>query len=166
MTKKVPLSEEIRYVMLYYYRKGKNAAKTARKICDLYGPDAVSTRTAQEWFSRFRSGNFDVKDAPRSGRPSINTNGVIELVEQNRELSCKEIADTLNLARVTVWDRLKKSGYKKGPKGWVLCSAGKKKSDKKLFTAKVDQPIFDDDIEETEPNRNNCSLKLKRKKQK
>jgi len=44
------ISEEIRYVMLFYYKKGKNAAQTCRKICEVYGADAVSER---------RSGLFD-----------------------------------------------------------------------------------------------------------
>jgi len=65
------ISEEICFVMLFYYKKGKNAAQTCRKICEVYGADAVSERRTQEWFVRFRSGNFDVmiKDRPRSGWP-------------------------------------------------------------------------------------------------
>ncbi|KAG5305572.1 SETMR methyltransferase, partial [Acromyrmex insinuator] len=63
------ISEEIRYVMLFYYKKDKNAAQTCRQICEVCGADAVSEHRTQEWFVRFRSGNFDVKDRPRSGRP-------------------------------------------------------------------------------------------------
>jgi len=47
----------------------RKAAQAAKKICDVYGHDAVSVRVAQSWFKRFQSGNFDVKDAPRFGRP-------------------------------------------------------------------------------------------------
>jgi len=36
--------EEIHYVMLFYYKKGKNAAQTCRKICEVYGADAVNER--------------------------------------------------------------------------------------------------------------------------
>jgi len=38
------ISEEIRHMMLFYYKKGKNAAQTCRKICEVYGADAVSER--------------------------------------------------------------------------------------------------------------------------
>lgn len=34
-----------------------------------YSQGGLSEETAQKWFCRFRSGNFNVKDAPRSGRP-------------------------------------------------------------------------------------------------
>jgi len=39
--------EEIRYILKFYYLllKGKNA--TAKKICDVYGHDAVSVRVTQ-----------------------------------------------------------------------------------------------------------------------
>ncbi|CAD6999509.1 unnamed protein product [Ceratitis capitata] len=30
----------------------------------VYGPDSVNERVSQKWFARFRTGNFDVKDAP------------------------------------------------------------------------------------------------------
>jgi len=55
--------EEIRYILKFYYKKGKNVIQVAKKICVVYGHDAVSVHVAQSWFKRFQSGNFDVKDA-------------------------------------------------------------------------------------------------------
>ena len=45
------ITEEISYVMLFYYRKCKNAAEACRKILEVYGKNAVSERTIQEWFA-------------------------------------------------------------------------------------------------------------------
>ena len=45
-------SKEIRYMMLFYYKKGKNTAQTCRKICEVYSADAVSDAGC-------RSGLFD-----------------------------------------------------------------------------------------------------------
>ena len=45
------ITEEIRYVMLFYYRKGKNAAEAYRKIFEVYGKNVVSERTTREWFA-------------------------------------------------------------------------------------------------------------------
>ena len=39
-------NEEIRYILKFYYKKGKNAKQAAKKICDVYGPSAVSVRVA------------------------------------------------------------------------------------------------------------------------
>jgi len=63
-----------------YYKKGKTATQAAKKICDVYGHDVVSVRVVQSWFKYFQSGNFDVKDALRSGQ-SI-TGKVDEIMEK------------------------------------------------------------------------------------
>jgi len=98
------ISEEIRYVMLFYYKKAKNAAQTCRKICEIYSANAVSERRTQEWFVRFRSGNFDVKGRPRSDRPvwTEKVDEILQLVEQDRHVSCQEIANALRINHVTV----------------------------------------------------------------
>ena len=57
--------EKIRYILQYHYDKGKNAAQTCEKICVIYGEDTLSKSAAR--FARFRVGNFNVKDEPRSG---------------------------------------------------------------------------------------------------
>ena len=54
--------------MLYYFKKGKNATKTQKKICAVYGEGAVTDGTCQ-WFAKFCAGDFLLDDAPRSGRP-------------------------------------------------------------------------------------------------
>ncbi|KAJ0178217.1 hypothetical protein K1T71_006040 [Dendrolimus kikuchii] len=78
-------NEEIRYILKFYYKKDKNATQAAKKICDVYGPNAVSVRVAQIWFKRFQSGNFDIKDARRSGRPVTDKiDAIFEKVEQDR----------------------------------------------------------------------------------
>jgi len=63
--------ENIRYILKFYYKKGKNVTQVAKKICDVYGHDAISVRVAQSWLKRFQSGNFDVKDAPCSVDQSL-----------------------------------------------------------------------------------------------
>ncbi|GBP54166.1 hypothetical protein EVAR_43191_1 [Eumeta japonica] len=52
----------IRYILKLYYEKGKSPAQAAKKICDVRRPNAISVRAAQNWFKRFQSGNFDVKE--------------------------------------------------------------------------------------------------------
>jgi histone-lysine N-methyltransferase SETMAR len=77
--------EEIRYVMKFYFMKGKNATQAVKQIGAVYGADAVSDRTVREWFDQFRSGNFDVKDAPRSGRPTCQkVDQIIQKVGEDR----------------------------------------------------------------------------------
>ena len=54
-----------RHILLFYFRKGKNSAQSHRKLCGVYGDGCLSKRQCQNWFARFRSGNFDVNDEPR-----------------------------------------------------------------------------------------------------
>ncbi len=113
-------NEEIRYILKFLYKKGKNATQATNEICEVYGDDAVSVRVAQQWFARFRSGNFDVKDAPRSGRPIVEkVDEIMEKIDQDRHISCHDIAKALNIHHQTVLNHLKKAGYKKKLDVWV-----------------------------------------------
>jgi len=83
-------------ILKFYYKKGKNTTKAAKKICDVYGYDAVSVRVAQSWFKRFQSGNFDVKDVLCFGRPI--TRKVDEIMEKvDPHISSHDIGMKLNI---------------------------------------------------------------------
>jgi len=45
-----------RHLMLFFYRKGKNATQAANKICAVYGEGVVAERTVRKWFARFKAG--------------------------------------------------------------------------------------------------------------
>ena len=59
-----------RHILLYYFRKGKNAVQAWKKLYDADGEKSLTERQCHNSFARFRSGDFDLKDAPRSGCPS------------------------------------------------------------------------------------------------
>ncbi|GBP42925.1 P protein [Eumeta japonica] len=79
----------------------------------LMEPKAASIRVAQNWFNRFHSGNFDVKDEPRSGRPV--TDKVDAISEKNKVgiLGLMTIAEDLAIDHKTVLTHLKKAGRTK-----------------------------------------------------
>ncbi|KAJ0171889.1 hypothetical protein K1T71_012652 [Dendrolimus kikuchii] len=113
-------NEEIRYILKFYYKKGKNATPAAKKICDVYGPNAVSVRVARIWFKRFQSGNFDIKDARRFGRPVTDKiDAIFAKVEQDRHISRYNVVGELGLDHKTVLAHLKKAGYTKKLDIWV-----------------------------------------------
>ncbi|GBP57351.1 Putative uncharacterized protein FLJ37770 [Eumeta japonica] len=89
--------------------------RTSRdKTCDVYGPDAMSVRVAQNWYKRFQSDHFDVKDQPRSGRPvTEQVDAILEKVKQNRHISSYDLAEELRIDHKTVLTYLKKAGYTK-----------------------------------------------------
>ncbi|GFW28276.1 mariner transposase [Trichonephila clavipes] len=84
--------QHFRHILLFYYRKDKNAVQARKKLTDVYGEGVLTVRQCQNWFAKFRSGNFDVEVAPRSGRPvEADKDAIKALVDANREKSGRRI---------------------------------------------------------------------------
>jgi len=74
----------IRACLLYELKLGTNAAEATRKNCRAFGQNTVTERTAQNWYSTFRSGDVTLEDQPRSGRPSsLDEEQLKQAVEQD-----------------------------------------------------------------------------------
>ena len=73
------------HIMLYYFKEGKNATEMQKVICAVYGEGAVTDRTCQKWFEKFRAGDFSLDNAPRSGRPVEVDNDHIETLIENNQ---------------------------------------------------------------------------------
>ena len=72
--------------MLYYFKKGKNATETQKKICAVYGEDAVTGRTCQKWFAKFCARDFSLNNAPQSGRPAeVDSDKIETLINNNHQ---------------------------------------------------------------------------------
>ena len=77
--------KHFRHIMLYYFKKGKNATETHRKICAVYGEGAVTNRTCQKWFAKFRAGDFLLDRTPRSGRlVQVDSHQIETIIENNQ----------------------------------------------------------------------------------
>ena len=51
------------HIMLYYFKKGKTATETQKRISAVCGEGAVTDQTCQKWFVKFRAGDFSLDDA-------------------------------------------------------------------------------------------------------
>ena len=88
-------------MMLYYFKKGKNATETQKKICAVYGEGAVTDRTCQKWFVKFRAVNFLLDNAPWSGRPvEVDSDQTETLIESNQPYTTWETADILKIFQI------------------------------------------------------------------
>ena len=104
-------NQHFRHILLFYYEKGKNAVQARRKLCDVYGEDVLTERQYQKWFAKFRSGNFDLKDAPRPRRLlEADLDQIKSLVDANQRITTGEIAEILNLSNSTVHKHMKSLG--------------------------------------------------------
>ncbi|EZA62154.1 Histone-lysine N-methyltransferase SETMAR, partial [Ooceraea biroi] len=95
-----------RYLMLFYFHKGKNATQTKEKICAVYGEDAVSERVCQNRFVEFRASDTTCEDGKRSGRPLVADDDQIKtLIENNPHYTTRDIAQIVNVSQKTVVNR-------------------------------------------------------------
>lgn len=84
------------------------------------GDDALQERQCQNWFKKFRAGDFDLKDAHRSGRPvEVDDDKIEALIKSNPRYTTREIAETLKISHQSVHVHLKNLGYTSKLDIWV-----------------------------------------------
>ena len=116
--------------MLYYFKKGKNTTETHKKICAVYGEGAVTDRTCQKWFVKFRAGDFSLDNAPWSGRPvEVDSDQIKTIIENNQRYTTWEIANILKISKSSTENHLHQLGYVNRFDVWVP----HKLSEKNLF---------------------------------
>ncbi|CAF1192936.1 unnamed protein product [Adineta ricciae] len=93
----------IRIILLHEFRLGHKATKAAKNICNTTGPGALSIRTAQHWFDRFRNGNYELDDQPRRGRPiEVDIDLLKQQIEQDPRLTTRALAALLGCSHITL----------------------------------------------------------------
>ena len=91
-----------------------------KKLYDVYDEQSLTESQCQNWFARFRSGDFELKDAPRSGRPTeVDDDKIKAMIENNRRSTTREIAEKLNISHICVERHLKQIGYVNKLDIWV-----------------------------------------------
>ena len=83
------------------------------ELCCIFGPQTISMRTILRWDKAFKVGKFSVEDDTRPGRPKTpvtkaNIAAVKVVVEQNAQLSVKDIASCTGISSGSVQTILKK----------------------------------------------------------
>jgi len=59
---------ELRVLLLHEFGLVRKVTEATSNICGTMGKNALSIRTAQHWFNRFKNGNFELNDLLHSGR--------------------------------------------------------------------------------------------------
>ena len=64
------------------------------------GEEALKDRQCRNWFDKFRSGDFSLKDEQRSGRPNQVVDDQIKaIIESNRHVTVREIEEILKIPK-------------------------------------------------------------------
>ena len=108
------------HIMLYYFKKAKNATEMQKKICAVYGEGAVIDRMYQKWFAKFCAGDFSLDDDPRSGRPvEVDSDQIETLIENNKHYTMQEVAGILKISRSNAKNHLHLLGFVNRFDVWV-----------------------------------------------
>ena len=112
--------KDYRHILLFYFRKGKNASQAHKKLCAVYGDEALKERQCQNWFDKFRSGDFSLKDEKRSGRSvEVNDDLIKAIIDSDRHSTTPEIAEKLHVSHTCIENHLKQLGYVQKLDIWV-----------------------------------------------
>ena len=112
--------QHFRHIMLYYFKKGKNATETQKKICAVYGEGAVTDRMCQKQLAKFHARDFLLDDAPWSGRPvEVDSDQIEILTENNQRYTTRETADILKIFKSSIENHLHQLGYVNHFDVWV-----------------------------------------------
>jgi len=80
---------------------------------------AVAETTVRKWFTRFRNGNFNLENRERSGRPVVDDDCILTLIENNPRHTTRDIAEILHISHMNVIRHLKTHEYINRYDVWV-----------------------------------------------
>ncbi|GFU14146.1 histone-lysine N-methyltransferase SETMAR [Trichonephila clavipes] len=140
--------EKIQYILQFFLGKGENASQGAEIVNGVYGFDTVIANYVQFWFRKFRSGIFDVKVAPHTGRTVIeNVDKISEIIEVNRHISNRIITLELKIDHKIVLSHLSKVGIQREARCLGASPINNKKHDgsnfhlRSLGQTEINRPI-------------------------
>ena len=86
----------------------------------MYGEEALKERQCRNWFDKFRSGDFVLKDEQRSGRPNeVNDDQIKAIIESDRHVTMREIAEMLKMPKSTIDRHMQRLGLVKKLDIWI-----------------------------------------------
>ena len=93
----------LRHCFLYEFQKANNATVACANLCGVFEENAVTARTCQRLFSRFKSGDLSVDDMPYMGcRFKVNNEVLQAMLEEELRLTSTVIGKILGVHHTTV----------------------------------------------------------------
>ena len=86
----------------------------------VYGEGVIGESTVKKWFAKFKNGNFDIDDTPRSGKPSeFDEDHLKALLKEESLQTSRELAEKINCDQKTILNHLHSMGFAEKLEVWV-----------------------------------------------
>lgn len=129
-------NHHFRHLLFFAFHRGQKAAEAARDICKVYGEGVLGVSTAQKWFAKFKNGDFDLEDTPRSGRPSeIDEDRLKALLKEDGRQTTRELAEKMDCSAMTISNHLQSIGFTQKLGAWVPHELTEKNKENRLQIA-------------------------------
>jgi transposase len=98
--------------------RGKTRMEIHSSLMEVCGVKAVDRSTISRWAQHFREGRLSIENDPKSGRRRTSTDDqnverVVQILEEDRRMTCEEIAHSAGISRESAYriltERLHKS---------------------------------------------------------
>jgi len=110
----------IRFSPHFAFHLKKNAAEVIAMIYAAHGENTVSHTTCKKWYQKFRQGDFNLEDQPRTGRlQKIETDELQALLDINSVQTEKKLAEQLVVTQQAISVRLHTMGKVQKEGRWV-----------------------------------------------
>ena len=98
---------EHRSIIRFFVLEGQSLSNIHECMTAVYGDSAPSRTMVFEWARRFKDGQLNIEDSPRSGRPisatdERNIKAIEDLIVEDRRITIQEIAEILGISNGTV----------------------------------------------------------------
>jgi [histone H3]-lysine36 N-dimethyltransferase SETMAR len=110
----------IRERLLHEFQLGRSAGEAKRNVCQALGYEAVKIACAKRWFQKFRRGDTNTQDKPRSGRPlEMDRAAVLQAVEDNPTLTTRMLSLDFICSHTAIKNILHAAGLRVRLGKWV-----------------------------------------------
>ena len=101
-----------RHLLFFAFHRGQKAAEAVHDICNMYGEGVIGEHTAQKQFAKFKNGDFDLDDMPRSRQPAeFDEEHFKVLLKEDGRQTSRELAKKMNCDHKTILNHLYSMGF-------------------------------------------------------
>lgn len=130
-----PNKYHLREALFFCFNLKKRAADGHQMLCETCGEHAPLIKTCEYWFRRFKSGDYDIKDKGREGKPvKFEDDELEELLDQDLCQTQEELAETLEVTQQAISSHLKTMGMVQKPGNWARYDLKPRNVEQSLFT--------------------------------